>query len=74
MDNSLTRRGMPCWYKVEQVGVGAINDALLVQSSMFSILKKYFHDKPYYTNVLEMFNEVLNLKNIDENSYPLTNN
>ncbi|XP_077294514.1 farnesyl pyrophosphate synthase isoform X2 [Arctopsyche grandis] len=58
MDESSTRRGMPCWYKQPNVGLGAINDGLLIQSAMFSVLKKYFHNEPYYKNVLEMFNEM----------------
>lgn len=58
MDGSETRRGVSCWYKSENIGLSAINDAILIQSAMFSVLKKYFNDKPYYKNVLEMFNEV----------------
>lgn len=59
MDSSTMRRGVPCWHRQPGVGLMAINDALLLQASMFSLLKKNFHDKPYYKNVLEMFNEML---------------
>lgn len=59
MDNTELRRGAPCWYRRPDVGLGAINDAALLQAAMFSTLKKHFHSKSYYKNVLETFNEML---------------
>lgn len=53
------RRGTPCWHRRPDVGLGGINDAILVQTAMYSTLKKYFSTKPYYKNVLETFNEML---------------
>jgi farnesyl diphosphate synthase len=38
MDQSETRRGKACWYKV--VGLAAINDAVLLESLTFRILKR----------------------------------
>jgi len=40
MDDSETRRGQPCWYKKENVGKIAINDALMIESAIFYTLKK----------------------------------
>lgn len=59
MEGTEMRRGVPCWYRQPNVGLGGINDATLIQSAMFSTLKRYFSNKPYYKNVLEMFNEML---------------
>lgn len=59
MDQSETRRGVACWYRKEEVGLSAINDAILVHATMYSTLKKYFANQPYYKNVIEMFNEML---------------
>ncbi|KAI7870596.1 farnesyl pyrophosphate synthase [Spinellus fusiger] len=57
-DNSITRRGQPCWYRVEDVGLIAANDALIIQSAIYIILKKYFKKTDYYIDVVELFHEV----------------
>ncbi|XP_062088056.1 farnesyl pyrophosphate synthase 1 [Humulus lupulus] len=58
MDNSHTRRGQPCWYKVPKVGLIAANDGVLLRNHIFRILKNHFKDKPYYVDLLDLFNEV----------------
>ncbi len=58
MDSSITRRGQPCWYKVPHVGSIAINDAFILESSIYFLLKKYFRSAPYYVDLLELFHEV----------------
>ncbi|RFU75357.1 farnesyl pyrophosphate synthase [Trichoderma arundinaceum] len=57
MDSSITRRGQPCWYRQEGVGMVAINDAFLLESSIYSLLKKYFRDHPRYIDLVELFHE-----------------
>ena len=48
MDESLTRRGQPCWYKCKGVGHIAINDAVTTEALVFKILKRHFaHDECY---------------------------
>ena len=42
MDNSYTRRGQACWFRVKEVGVVAINDAWLLLSQVNRLLLKYF--------------------------------
>ncbi|CAG9564055.1 unnamed protein product [Danaus chrysippus] len=59
MSGAEMRRGVPCWYRQTNVGMAAINDSSLIQSAMYSTLKRNFVNKPYYKNVLEMFNEML---------------
>ncbi|XP_059663708.1 farnesyl pyrophosphate synthase 1 [Cornus florida] len=58
MDGSHTRRGQPCWYKVPKVGMIAINDGVLLRNHIPRILKKHFREKPYYVDLLDLFNEV----------------
>ncbi|KAF0384823.1 farnesyl pyrophosphate synthase [Gigaspora margarita] len=58
MDSSITRRGNPCWYKMEGVGTIAINDSFILESSVYFFLKKYFRQEPYYVDLLELFHEV----------------
>ncbi|KAI3928630.1 hypothetical protein MKW98_024231 [Papaver atlanticum] len=58
MDGAHTRRGQPCWFRVEKVGMIAVNDGLLLRNHIPRILKKYFRQKVYYVDLLELFNEV----------------
>ncbi|EGR47729.1 hypothetical protein MKX07_001600 [Trichoderma sp. CBMAI-0711] len=57
MDSSITRRGQPCWYRQEGVGMVAINDAFLLESGIYIILKKFFRDHPRYIDMVELFHE-----------------
>ncbi|KAL2130568.1 hypothetical protein VTI74DRAFT_6236 [Chaetomium olivicolor] len=58
MDGSITRRGKPCWYRHEGVGMIAINDAFMLEAAIYTLLKKYFRDHPRYVELLELFHEV----------------
>lgn len=58
MDGSITRRGKPCWYLEEGVGMVAINDAFMLEAAIYSLLKKYFRSHPAYVDLLELFHEV----------------
>ena len=58
MDASKTRRGSPCWYLMPQVGMIAINDAFMLESAIYYLLKRYFRSSPCYTDLLELFHEV----------------
>jgi farnesyl diphosphate synthase len=58
MDGSKTRRGQPCWYKVEDVGMVAINDGFVLESIIYKLLKKHFRSESWYVDVLELFHEV----------------
>ncbi|KAF8537064.1 putative farnesyl-diphosphate synthetase [Trichophaea hybrida] len=57
MDASITRRGSPCWYRMNGVGMIAINDSLIMGASIFIILKKFFRSESYYVDILDLFNE-----------------
>ncbi|OVA08278.1 Polyprenyl synthetase [Macleaya cordata] len=58
MDGAHTRRGQPCWFRVEKVGMVAANDGILLRNHIPRILKKHFRGKPYYVDLLDLFNEV----------------
>ena len=58
MDSSVTRRGEPCWYRQEGIGMIAINDAFMLESSIYLILKKHFRDHAAYIDFVELFHEV----------------
>ncbi|KAL6489569.1 hypothetical protein MHYP_G00033100 [Metynnis hypsauchen] len=57
MDASLTRRGQPCWYKKEGIGLDAINDAFLLEGSIYRLLRRHCRGQPYYVHLLELFAE-----------------
>ncbi|KXS16561.1 geranyltranstransferase [Gonapodya prolifera JEL478] len=58
MDGSITRRGQPCWYKKDGVGMVAINDSFILESIIYKLLRKYFRQEKYYVDLLELFHEV----------------
>ncbi|KIW80375.1 farnesyl pyrophosphate synthase [Fonsecaea pedrosoi CBS 271.37] len=58
MDASITRRGEPCWYRHPGVGMIAINDAFMLESSIYLILKKHFRSHAAYIDLVELFHEV----------------
>ncbi|KAL1916091.1 uncharacterized protein VTP21DRAFT_6095 [Calcarisporiella thermophila] len=58
MDGSITRRGQPCWYRLEKVGNIAINDAFMLESCIYILLKKYFKQDEYYVDLIELFREI----------------
>jgi len=58
MDGSETRRGRPCWYKVDNLGPAAFNDAVLLEASIYALLKKHFREKEYYVDVLEIMHDI----------------
>ncbi|KAI2826255.1 hypothetical protein CBS12448_3699 [Aspergillus niger] len=58
MDNSSTRRGKPCWYRLPSVGMKAVNDGSLLRSSIFFLLKQHFQTHPAYLRMMETFQEV----------------
>ncbi|XP_068703269.1 farnesyl pyrophosphate synthase-like [Montipora foliosa] len=58
MDESLTRRGKPCWYIKAGVNNIAVNDFLLIEATIYKLLRTHLHKKPYYVDVLHLFHEV----------------
>jgi len=60
MDSSVTRRGQPCWYKRPEVGLIAVNDSFHLECAVYTILRKYLRDKPYYIDIVDLFHETTN--------------
>ena len=58
MDSSVTRRGQPCWYKkLENIWYVAINDAVTIETMVYKILKRHFHDHPQYIQLVDLMQE-----------------
>jgi farnesyl diphosphate synthase len=58
MDHSVTRRGHPCWYKVEKVKLIAVNDCCILEATIYRFLRKYLSHLPCYLEILELFHDV----------------
>jgi len=57
MDDSETRRGQPCWYKLPHVKQIALNDAFIVEMFVFRVLKRHFWADPAYPLLMDLFME-----------------
>jgi farnesyl diphosphate synthase len=55
MDESETRRGQKCWYKVEHVKMIAINDSFTLEMLVYKLLKRYFEEDACYTKLVDLF-------------------
>lgn len=65
MDASSTRRGQPCWYLRPSVGMIAINDAFMLESSIYVLLRLHFRagtdadaNPARYLALLELFHDI----------------
>lgn len=59
MDASTTRRGKPCWYKKPEIQLDAVNDALILESFVFFLIKAFFgSDMVSYCALNDLFREV----------------
>lgn len=59
MDQSTTRRGKPCWYRNPDIGLSAINDAFLMESCVFSMLKISCKNHPFYLDLVDLFHTTI---------------
>ncbi|KAH9830737.1 farnesyl-diphosphate synthase [Rhodofomes roseus] len=57
MDQSITRRGQPCYYRVENVNLIAINDSFMLEMAIYYLIKSHFRSEPCYINLVELFLE-----------------
>lgn len=57
MDNAVTRRNRPCWYRTHNLGVKALNDSMLIEAGLYQVLKNHFKDQPYYIDLVELFHD-----------------
>lgn len=58
IDRSLLRRGKPCWYRYNNIGEAAANDGILLDCTVYYIIRKYFNEKECYVDLIEVFHDV----------------
>ncbi|XP_046859226.1 farnesyl pyrophosphate synthase-like [Xenia sp. Carnegie-2017] len=59
MDQSLTRRGKPCWFRQEGIGFIAVNDALMLESMVYRLINYNFIEKDCYSNIIRVVHEAM---------------
>lgn len=57
MDSSITRRSQPCWYRLPEIGMIAINDSFMLEAAIYQLLKTHFRSEKFYVDLLELFHE-----------------
>ncbi|KAH8978413.1 farnesyl diphosphate synthase [Lactarius hatsudake] len=58
MDSSITRRGQPCWYRLEGVGSRVINEVLIMEGAIFQLIRKHFRTEPFFVDIIDLLHEV----------------
>ncbi|KAK2091579.1 hypothetical protein P7K49_030863 [Saguinus oedipus] len=53
--NAIGGKGQICWYQKPGMGLDATNDAILLESWIYPLLKLYCREQPYYLNLIEIF-------------------
>nr|CAB3245591.1 farnesyl pyrophosphate synthase-like [Phallusia mammillata] len=59
MDQSQTRRGQLCWFRKPGIGLQAINDSMILESCVFSILRLFCRKKSFYADLVDLFHQVI---------------
>lgn len=58
MDRATIRRGQPCWYLHNNIGLAAINDGILLEHTVYQLLRMHFRNHPAYLDFIETFHDV----------------
>jgi len=58
MDSSIKRRGKPCWYKLSDVGLDAVNDSLILESFIYYLIERYFAKTAMELDLIKLYHEV----------------
>lgn len=68
MDKSVTRRGKPCWYRLEDIQMDAVNDSLILESFIYYLLKKFCGHESWYLQLVELYHDVNFSSSLEFNS------
>ncbi|XP_078490381.1 farnesyl pyrophosphate synthase-like [Ciona intestinalis] len=59
MDQSKTRRGQVCWYLNPNVGYQAVNDGMILETCVFTLIRQHCKGKPFYADIFDLFHKVI---------------
>ncbi|KAK5649992.1 hypothetical protein RI129_001021 [Pyrocoelia pectoralis] len=71
MDKSKKRSNKTCWYCK---GSSAISDSKIMQIASYKLLRKYFHNMPYYGTLLNMVSKTFFMCNLGQSLDALVGN
>ena len=58
MDGAETRRGKQCWYKKDNIGMMAFNDAIILETCIYSVLSRHLKHHKHYNTFVDAFLQV----------------
>uniref|UniRef100_A0A1I8GDM3 Farnesyl pyrophosphate synthase n=1 Tax=Macrostomum lignano TaxID=282301 RepID=A0A1I8GDM3_9PLAT len=58
MDGSQTRRGRPCWFRNDGVGLMAVNDGIFLDQALYALLSSAYSEHPQYSQLMDLFHSV----------------
>ena len=59
MDDSVTRRGQPCYYRLPEIGLRAVNDSLMLEMMLYQLVRKHFGSNPELcSSIIELFMDI----------------
>lgn len=58
MDDDHKRDGVLCWHRLENVGLIALNDAIMIENAIYVLLREYFKDFDFYVQLNDIFHEM----------------
>lgn len=59
MDSAPTRRGRPSWYRVADVGYAAINDGLILENQIFTLMRTHLLGEECYERLVSFVFDLL---------------
>ena len=59
MDQSEMRRNRECWYRKPGIGYQAINDSMVLESCVFTVLRNTCRHLPCYADLVDLFHRVI---------------
>ena len=68
MDASITRRGEPCWYRVDENGLGALNDSLILNSLSYALMDQHFTHHPCYQEMCQLLSRIILLTDLGQSA------
>ncbi|XP_061396814.1 farnesyl pyrophosphate synthase-like [Musca vetustissima] len=57
IEGNTWRQGKQCWYSMDNVGIIGLNDAIILENSIYFLINKYFKNSSHYIPLMDIFHE-----------------